>query len=412
MVYMLKLPEWVYRFAEKVLMESIGYPSIAGEYYGEIASYYRDVLREYGVSVTVHRVPDSFVRENLPKTANPDKPRYILIARIGAGEKKLQFNGHYDVVEPGKGWSVTEPFKARKVGDRIYGRGATDMKGGIACFLASIAYLSSTKEPLDHVVEAVLVPDEEIGGATGTGYLVRELGSRPDWVVIGEPSGLDTIWIGHKGLVWAIVSIEGRQSHASTPWKGVNAFEKMVLFVQEFLRRVEPLLKTRRSSYEYDEPEGAYPTIVLGGRVESVGSINVVPGRVSFSIDRRLIVEENTEDVIRELESLVKEVSRDTGVKASMEVVARLEPALTSIDSKLVSRLAGIVEDVVGVSPRKIVCVGGLDLHYYSEAGVSVVAYGPGEPGVAHKVDEYIGVDSMYRAIEVYTVLAREGFKG
>ena len=153
----MKLPKWVYELAEKVLIDSIGYPTVAGRDYDEITSYYRDLLKDYGVHVTVHKVPSDYIRKHLPSHANPDKPRYILVARIGSGERVLQFNGHYDVVEPGSGWSVTEPFKAKRVNDRIYGRGACDMKSGIACFLSAIAYLASTHEPRDHVVEAVLV---------------------------------------------------------------------------------------------------------------------------------------------------------------------------------------------------------------------------------------------------------------
>ncbi|RLG89577.1 MAG: succinyl-diaminopimelate desuccinylase, partial [Thermoprotei archaeon] len=107
---MSKLPNWVYEKAEEILMKSIEYPTVLGEAYKNIVEYYAEVLKEYGIHITIHKVPDEYVREKLKPEMNPDKPRYILLARIGSGDKVLQFNGHYDVVFPGEGWSVTEPF--------------------------------------------------------------------------------------------------------------------------------------------------------------------------------------------------------------------------------------------------------------------------------------------------------------
>lgn len=402
------MPQWVYDLSEKVLMKSIEFPTVLGDSYREIVEYYSDVLKDYGVHVTIYRVEDDYLRRHLPENMNPDKPRYILLARIGSGDKVIQFNGHYDVVAPGAGWKITEPFKPKKIGDKIYGRGSTDMKGGIAAFIAAIAYLSSTKEPLDHVVEAAIVPDEEIGGETGTGYLVEKLGSRPDWVVIAEPSGLDTIWIGHKGAVWAEVVVKGRQAHGSTPWLGVNAFERMVYVAKYLIEEVKPVVESRRSKYTYDMPESAKPTMNLGGRITAPGSINIVPGQVSFSIDRRVIVEEKVSDVEKELISYIKQAASYAKADVEVKIVARLEPALTNPSSPLTRVLSSTVEKILGRKPREVVCTGGLDLHYYTSNGVQAVSYGPGNPNVAHQVDEYIDVRDLYRAIDVYVEFSRK----
>jgi succinyl-diaminopimelate desuccinylase len=350
-------------------------------------------------------VPDDYARKHLSEDMNPDKPRYILLARTGGGERVLQFNGHYDVVSPGEGWTVTEPFKPKKVGNKIYGRGTTDMKGGVAAFVAAIAYLAG-RDDLGITVEAAIVPDEEIGGATGTGYLVNVMGSRPDWVVIAEPSGLDNIWIGHKGLVWGYVKTYGRQVHGSTPWLGDNAFEKMVLIAKYFMDHYIPLLRNRRSRYEYDTEGGEYPTITMGGRLIAPGNINIVPGVSGFSIDRRLIVEEKADEVAREIEEFVEKASRELGVRAEFEVLEKMDPALTKPDTLLVETLARVVEENVGVKPRRTVCVGGLDMRYYTYVGIDTVTYGPGERDMPHKPDEYIVVDNLYKVVEVYVDLA------
>ena len=404
------LPTWVYALAEEVLEKSIQYPTVLGEAYRDIVEYYAEVLSNYGVHTMIHRVPDEYVWKHLGKSMNTDKPRYILLARIGSGDKVLQYNGHYDVVAPGKGWTVTDPFTPKKIDGKLYGRGATDMKGGLAAFTAALAYLSSTKEPLDHIVEAAYVPDEEIGGLTGTGYLVRELGSRPDWVVIGEPSGLGTIWVGHKGLVWMEVIVKGRQTHASTPWLGDNAFEKMVCVARYLIERAKPSIESRVSRYEYDVEESRRPTMVMGGRLTAPGSVNIVPGEVSFSIDRRLIVEEKLEEAEEELRRYVLEAASNCGADVEIRVLSRLNPSFTDPDTDLVRTLSSIVEKVIGASPRRVVCTGGLDLHYYTDAGVKAVAYGPGVFGVAHAANEYIVLDDLYRAVDVYVELGRRGF--
>lgn len=399
-----KLPKHIYEIAEEILIESIKYPTVLGEAYEDMVKYYAETLSKYGIHTTIHRVPQDYVEKHLPREYHPKRPRYILLARIGSGDRILQFNGHYDVVFPGEGWTVTQPFKPLKVNNRVYGRGASDMKGGIAAFLAAMIHLAEKSEP-DIVVEVAIVPDEEIGGSTGTGYLVNVLGSKPDWVVIAEPSGLDNIWHGHKGLVWAEVVVKGKQVHGSTPWLGVNAFEKMVYIAKHYIEEYLPRLKERKSRYVYDMPGGEYPTATLGGKLTAPGSINIVPGQVSFSIDRRLIVEEKTDDVIHEMKDVLMKASKKYNVEAELRIIETMEPAVTDPDSEIVRALEDAIYRSIGVKPRKTICVGGLDLRYYAYKGIQVATYGPGNPKTPHKVDEYIDLDGLYKVVDVYVEL-------
>lgn len=389
--------------AVKIASESISYPTVLGEAYEDIVNYYKDVLSSYGVHVTVHRVADDFVRKALKPEFRPELPRYILLGRIGKGDRVLQFNGHYDVVAPGGGWA-SDPFKPLIADGKIFGRGATDMKGGIAAFLAAMIYVAQRGEP-DIVIEAALVPDEEIGGLTGTGYLVEELGSRPDWVVIAEPSGIDNVYIGHKGNVWGMVKVRGRQAHGSAPWLGDNAFIKMIRYAWEFYNEYAKALEGRRSAYEYEHPEAAKPTLNLGGLLISAGSVNIVPGAAGFSVDRRLIVEERADDVEREIAELVRKLSERLGIEAEFELLDKSDPVVTEPSSEIVTALDASIREVLGRSPRKTICVGGLDLKYYIRRGVQAIAYGPGKVGVAHMANEYIEIADIYAAVDVYVKL-------
>lgn len=395
----------LYRIALDILVESLKYPTVVGEAYEDIVDFYAEKLEKYGVHVTIHRVPDDYIRRFLKPHHRPEKPRYILIARVGSGKKVLQFNGHYDVVEPGEGWK-TNPFHPVIIDGKVYGRGASDMKGGIAAILSTMIYFASAEDP-GITVEAAIVPDEEIGGLTGTGYLVNELGSRPAWVVIAEPSGIDNIYVGHRGAVWGIVKVFGRQAHGSTPWKGDNAFLKMVDLAKAFYEAYVSHLSKKKSTYIYEDENASVPTVNLGGLLLSPGSINVVPGIAGFSVDRRLIVEEKADVVVEEMVKLLKDLSTELGISAELEVVEKSDPAVISPSSTVVETLSRSIKEVVGLSPRKTICVGGLDMKYYLWKNIEAVAYGPGSVDQAHRVNEYIEVHHLYAAINVYIDLVR-----
>lgn len=393
------------KIAVKILSESIKYKTILGEEYEEIVNYYSDVLSEYGVHVTIHRVPDEYLKKHLPPGFNPDKPRYILLARLGYGDRVLQFNGHYDVVPSGEGWT-TPPFEPHIVNNKIYGRGSSDMKGGIAAFLCTLIYYAQTKEP-EIILEAAIVPDEEIGGITGTGYLVRELKSRPDWVVIAEPSGIDNIYIGHRGNVWLMVKIYGKQAHGSTPWLGDNAFEKMIVYAKYFVEEYRRILESKQSKFTYEDPNASKPTINPGGVLLSAGAINIVPGICGFSVDRRLVVEESIEEVIEEVHRLMRDLNEKTGFRGEFEVINKSNPAYTPEDSEIALALRKTISVVLGIEPKLTICNGGLDLKYYSEKGIQAIAYGPGSIGMAHQVNEYIEIPYIGKAIDVYVNLVK-----
>ncbi|MEM4583201.1 MAG: M20/M25/M40 family metallo-hydrolase, partial [Desulfurococcaceae archaeon] len=274
-----------------------------------------------------------------------------------------------------------------------------------AAFLAAMIYYAQ-KEP-NIVVEGVLVPDEEIGGLTGTGYLVRELGSRPDWVVIAEPSGISNVYIGHRGNVWFMVKVHGRQAHGSSPWLGDNAFEKMLIYAKTFIDEYRAKINSKRSSFIYEHPEASKPTITPGGLLLSPGAVNVVPGMVGFSVDRRLIIEENIEGVISEVKELVSEINNKTGIYSEVEILDASNPAYTPPDSTIVKSIELSIRNVLGTKPSLIICTGGLDLKYYSEKKIEAIAYGPGAIGIAHKPNEYIDLLDLKKSISVYIELVK-----
>jgi succinyl-diaminopimelate desuccinylase len=384
--------------AVSLLSKLISIPTVnpPGEKYQEFVEFAEKYFKSLGLDTELVEVPKSEVAKHCAECA--DYPRLILLARLG--EPKIHFNGHYDVVPPGplESWRVTKPFEPVYREGRLYGRGAVDMKGGLTSIMLAVekAVSAGLKN-----FEVSFVPDEEIGGETGAGYLARSGKIKAPWVVIAEGSGEDNIWIGHRGLVWFLVEVYGKQAHGSTPWLGLNAFEGAV-YIAYRLQEYVKAISTRVSKYEYDDPRGARPTVTIGGEVRGSVKTNVVPGYFAFSVDRRVIPEEDLEQVKREFIEFVEKVAKEIPHKVEVKVTNVSEAALVEPSHPLVETLAAAAEAVTGKKPRRTVCIGGLDARFFIKAGIPTVTYGPGPIGVAHAPDEYVEIRQVVNVAEVY----------
>lgn len=200
---LLKKIDELQEFSINTLKEMVSIPTSVppGENYKEFIDYANSVLKDMGMKTEIIKVPESVLKQNIPEMA--EYPRYILIGRVEGSSKKpvIHFNGHYDVVPAGEGWTVTEPFTPRIIENKIYGRGTADMKGGIVSAITAIKVLLDLDIDLNGIIEISMTPDEEIGGLCGAKYLVENKFVEPDYVIIPEPSGYDRIWIGHKGVL-------------------------------------------------------------------------------------------------------------------------------------------------------------------------------------------------------------------
>jgi len=365
-----------------------------GENYKEFVSYGKEVLKELGMEVNVVEVPRDCLEKHIPEMK--DHPRYILVGRLkGGGEITLHFNGHYDVVPPGAGWK-TDPFKPVVANGKLYGRGASDMKGGIVSVLTAIKALVESGVEINGTLEVSMTPDEEIGGMCGANYMLEAGLVKPNYCIIAEPSGYDRIWIGHKGTLWGEIVVYGKTAHASTPWLGVNAFEKTVKLANKLIEQLKPKVESKVTKYETDVPEGKKATIVLGSIVKGGVKINVVPDKVVFQFDRRVLPEENFENVVREVEEIIEEAKKeDPELKAEFKVLFKAKPAAISPESKLALTMKEAVKEVIGKEPRLTLSTGFLDARFFVEKGVETLTYGPGNLSQAHVANEYIELDKI-----------------
>ncbi|MGC8665344.1 MAG: M20 family metallopeptidase [Conexivisphaera sp.] len=391
----------------EVLGQLVSVPTVnpPGESYGEMAEVLQSIMEDSGYDVEVVEVPRDYLERYIPQYA--DHPRYVVIARIGSGDPVIHFNSHYDVVPPGDGWS-RDPFRLTVDGDVVYGRGTVDMKGGAATAILAAQAAAVAGADQYGSVELSFTPDEETGGETGVKYLVDSGLVSPDYVIVPEASGSDNVWIGNKGNLWAEVEVRGRQAHGSTPWLGLNAFEGMSRLAVSLSGILSGRLSSRSSSHRFADPREAKPTVNLGGAVSGGAKVNVVPGRYSFTIDRRLIPEEDVASAEAELRAAVEEAAaplRAEGYSVDLRITSRSPPSVVDPRGKLATALSAAVTRSTGSAPRLTVCPGGLDTRYFQMAGVEALTYGPGDTSYAHAVDERNTISEMMRVARAYAAL-------
>ena len=382
-----------------VLMDLIRIKTAAppGENYLEIVTYLDKLLTNYGLSTRIIEVPKSMVKEYYPEYA--DYPRYILLAELcNTKGKKIHFNAHYDVVPGGNGWLITEPFKPVFINGRVYGRGASDDKGGVTALVLLAKRLSELGN-FHGCIELSFTPDEELGGATGVGYLINQI-PKPDYAIVAEPTGLDTVWIGSMGVLQMDVIVRGIPSHASQPWYGVNAFEDCVKVAYALINELKPRIEDRWFM-------GERAAITLGGFVKGGYARNIVPDYLQFSIDRRILPSENDETALDELINYINGLK--SGIRSTIDiyVVNKVEPALNTA-STLLNRLMNAINSVLHVNPRVGISRAPVDTRYFQRAGIDSLTYGPGDIASAHGTDEYVEVNDIIKSVDVYLWLIKD----
>ena len=198
-------------------------------------------------------------------------PRVNLIGtRPGRSSNPLlHFNGHIDVVPPGAGWT-RDPFIAATENGRLYGRGSSDMKCGLACALYAAEAWRRANIPLRGTLQISAPVDEESGGFAGVQHLAQAgllTSLTIDYVVIPEPFGASRICLGHRGLYWFRVVSRGKTAHGSMPHLGVNAIENMALLLQEMRGTLAPEIASRLTAMPVVPADSRCGTLNINSRI-------------------------------------------------------------------------------------------------------------------------------------------------
>ena len=344
-------------------------------------------------------------------------PRWNIVARREGTQtgECVHFNSHTDVVEVGAGWTF-DPFGAEISDGKIYGRGTCDMKGGLAASIIAAEAFIEAHPTFFGAIEISGTADEESGGYGGVAYLAEQGyfdPKRVQHVIIPEPLNKDRICLGHRGGWWAEIETKGEIAHGSMPFLGDCAVRHMGAVLGEFEDKLFPAMAARTTDMPV-VPEGARQSTmninsIHGGQKEQDDDFtglpaHCVPDSCRIVIDRRFLAEEPLDQVRDEVTELLE------GLRASradfdyeLTELNSVLPSMTDRDAPVVTTVAKAIEDVMGVTPEYVASPGTYDQKHIDRIGKlkNCIAYGPGILELAHKPDEYIGIDDMVESAQV-----------
>lgn len=366
----------------------VGSENPPGVAYSECADLIADRLQEMGLAVQI---------------LNPSGEGPCVIGTFGEGGRALYFSGHYDVV-PAQDPTQFEPTLRN---GNLHGRGAADMKGGVAAMAFAVrALMAADFEPRGRLI-SISVPDEETSGPLGTVSLVEAGTVEADAIgmLTMEPTS-GVVWNANRGVISARVTVRGKPAHVGLHFRGVNAFRGM-LKVARLFEEIEADVSGRMTGFNV-EPEAARRSVLLmGGELEGGHNFNVVPDSVSFTVDRRPNPEEDF-DVERERLLQVVKTARDQGVECDIQIFQEGRSAATEADGALGRALDASIRHVTGKPAPFELCPGVLETRHYAALGIPALAYGPGLLSVSHGPNEFVSVDKLIDCAQVYALTAAQ----
>lgn len=373
-----------------------------------IASYLKDWLEERGFTV---------------KSYEPENGRISLVTSIGESEKpSLILNGHMDVVPAGdlKRWQFP-PYSGKITNGKIFGRGTTDMKGGLTSIITAFVAISEVMDKIPGKIILTAVPDEETGGEYGTGWLVKNNKISGNACLIGEPSGINGSFIGEKGLCWLRFEAKGVPAHGSLPTIGESAIEKMMRALavirkieKEKVKMPEDILETIAISKDFykdialvkvnDESKAKNVARAVDHNTVNFGvikggtKINIVPESCTVDADIRVPLGTTSEEVKNHIVRLLKEAGL-ADIKCSF--IFKSEANYTPPTKKIFAILKQNVKEIIGIDLKPLYFTATTDGKFLRSKGIPTLNYGPGDLTFAHTYNEQIQTENIITVAKI-----------
>jgi acetylornithine deacetylase/succinyl-diaminopimelate desuccinylase family protein len=352
-------------------------PGSAGE--GEIARFIANWLERAGVEVVLDEPA-------------PGRPNVVGIVRGSGAGQSLLLNAHMDTVGV---FGMERPHNPVIEGRRLYGRGAYDMKAGLAAILMTAAAARKRSLRGDLIVTAVM--DEEYA-SLGTSSIVKRW--HADAAIVTEPTELD-ICVAHKGFIWFDIETIGRAAHGSRPQLGIDAIVKM----GKVLQGLERLDLTLRSapSHPYLSDGSLHASLIQGGQ-----ELSSYPAHCLLSIERRTVPGETQEIAESQVQRVLDEIATaDSTFKASLKTGMIRDPFEVAEDAPIVKTVHYQAAMQLGRQPKFVGGLGWMDSALLSATGIPTVIFGPGGEG-AHAVVEWADLDQLEQSCEILLATAQE----
>ena len=363
----------------------------------------------------IHERVSSFDVETEWIESDPSKPN-LVVTVPGESDRTLLYVGHLDTVPfDREAWSV-DPFGEIHE-DRIYGRGATDMKGAVAVMLETLRAFATADDPPPVTLQFAFVSDEEAGGDDGIDAVLETGAIDADAAVVGETTCVgdrSSIAVADKGWIWLTLEATGRAAHGSRPMNGSNAIDYLYSVIDtcrqsltsrrlEYDEAVERILEDSRTYYGSCPCEAGthltelfeYPTVNLG-MLDGGNTVNSVPQTATAELDVRVTPGASTEAVLDQLRACI-----DARENVSIREVSWTEGTYVDPSAPIVEAVTAAAEDVLLNRPLARCATGGSDAKKLRAAGVPAVECAVGSD-TAHVVDEYVPIEALERTAEWY----------
>ena len=355
-----------------------------------------ELLKDFGFDAEKHAVPAQEVKDyGLESITN-----LIVRRQYGAaGEgRTVALNAHGDVVPPGEGWSH-DPYGGEIDNGAIYGRATAVSKSDFASFTFAVRALEAVAKPAKGSVELHFTYDEEFGGILGPGWLLKNGLTKPDLMIAAGFSY--EVVTAHNGCLQMEVTVQGKMAHAAIPTTGVDALQGAV--------KILNALYAQNARYQQvtSKVEGITHPYLNVGRIEGGTNTNVVPGKVVFKLDRRMIPEENPVEVEADIRQVIADAAAETAgitVEIKRLLLANSMQPLAG-NKPLVDAIQKHGQNVFGEPIKAMGTPLYTDVRLYGEAGIPGVIYGAGPRTVleshAKRNDERLQLEDLRRATKV-----------
>jgi succinyl-diaminopimelate desuccinylase len=352
-----------------------------------------ELLHTMGLEAEKYPVPPE-----MAQAAGLQSVTNLLVRRRFGPGRTVLLNAHGDVVPPGEGWTH-DPYGAEIADGKLYGRAAAVSKCDFATYTFALRALEVVAKPTQGSVELLFTYDEEFGGELGPGLLLKNGTIKPDLMVAAGFSY--QVITAHNGCLQLEVTVHGKMAHAAIPDSGIDALQAAVQLLNALFAQ-NAVLKHVRS-----EVVGITHPYLNVGLIEGGTNTNVVPGRVCFKLDRRMIPEENPDQVEADLRALIAQTAANCpGISVDVKriLLARAMRPLPG-NQPLVQALQSHAQAVFGVEVPALGTPLYTDVRLFSEAGIPGVIYGAGPRTVlesnAKRADEHIVLEDLRRATQV-----------
>lgn len=352
----------------------------------QVANYLQKLFAEYGIE---------------SEKVQYDVDRASLVSEIGSNDGKvLAFSGHMDVVDAGdvSKWKFP-PFEATEHEGKIYGRGATDMKSGLAAMIIAMIELHEEKQKLNGKIRLLATVGEEVGELGAEQLTQKGYADDLDGLIIGEPSGHRIVY-AHKGSINYTVKSTGKNAHSSMPEFGVNAIDNLLLFYNE----VEKFVKSIDATNEILGDFIHNVTVIDGGN-----QVNSIPEKAQLQGNIRSIPEMDNETVKQVLVKIINKLNKQENVNLELIFDYDKQPVFSDKNSDLVHIAKSVASDIVKEEIPLLGISGTTDAAEFTKAkkAFPVIIFGPGNE-TPHQVNENVPVENYLEMIDVYKRIAIE----